>query len=118
MQCVHRPALTLHFVGVDGAIASMHAPRRSILIILFSFRFGTHRFYGLLNLVFGRLTSNGQTFTTIVSVTTVIDPGTVVTPTTVSTHSASKSNTGAIVGGVVGGAHSYLSLRPTGPLIP
>ena len=88
----------------------MHAPRRSILIILFSFGFGSYRFYGLLNLGFRRLTSNGQTFTTIVSVTTVIDPGTAVTPTNVSTHSASKSNTGAIVGGVVGGVPSPIYL--------
>ncbi|KJA26571.1 hypothetical protein HYPSUDRAFT_52453 [Hypholoma sublateritium FD-334 SS-4] len=58
--------------------------------------------YGLILVAI--LTSDGHTFTTIVSVTTVVQPGTAVTPTSVSdTSSGSKSNTGAIVGGVVGG---------------
>ena len=53
------------------------------------------------------LTSDGQIYTTQISVTTVLTPGSVVTSTSVSTQdtssSSSSNNTGVIVGAVVGG---------------
>lgn len=52
-----------------------------------------------------RTTSDGQLITTTVGFTTTIAPGTVVTttPNAPATRTSSGTNTGAIVGGVIGG---------------
>ena len=57
--------------------------------------------------------SNGQVFTTTVAFTTTIPPGTVVTAPPLATPGSNRSNTGAIVGGVVGGLCFFFFLYPS-----
>ncbi|KAJ2918833.1 hypothetical protein MD484_g1621, partial [Candolleomyces efflorescens] len=60
-----------------------------------------------------RITSDGQQFTTFIAVTTVIAPGTVIS-TTARPVGAKSNNTGAIVGGVVGGIGGLVLLALLG----
>jgi hypothetical protein len=65
------------------------------------------------NLLFAhRLTSDGQAITSVVTVTSLIPPGSVVTSGMDSAGSKSKSNIGAIVGGVVGGMSIFSFHQP------
>lgn len=60
--------------------------------------------------------SNGQVYTTTVAFTTTIPPGTVVTAPPLAAPASNRSNTGAIVGGVVGGLCFFIcGILPRNP---
>lgn len=76
------------------------------LFILPFFFFGFQRTLTNSTVLSSRATSpNGQAYTTTVAFTTTLPPGTVVTapPLVTPNNGSNRSNTGAIVGGVVGG---------------
>ena len=57
----------------------------------------------LTNPITCRITSDGQAITSVITVTSIVPPGSVITPDTIPKNHESKTNIGAIVGGVVGG---------------
>jgi hypothetical protein len=69
----------------------------------------------LTNSITRRMTSNGQAYTSVITVTSLVPPGTVITTNANANSHVSKSNVGAIVGGVVGGTlPSFFPIGPNG----